>query len=81
MLRALIAHRLGARPRSWRRCAAPCRAPLDALLPLVYDDVAAGLHPVARRSLLAHLIKLRDDGRAVVDGAVDDAAATWRAAG
>ncbi len=32
------------------------------LLPEVYDDVPAALHGVAGRSLLAHLIKLRDDG-------------------
>ena len=45
------------------------RAPdLDALLPVVYDDVPVALHPVARRSLLAHLIKLRHEGRAAADG-------------
>ncbi|MGA8261577.1 MAG: hypothetical protein WB783_15305, partial [Arenicellales bacterium] len=35
----------------------------DVLLPSVYDDVPTAMHGVARRSLLAHLIKLRDDGR------------------
>jgi glyoxylase-like metal-dependent hydrolase (beta-lactamase superfamily II)/8-oxo-dGTP pyrophosphatase MutT (NUDIX family) len=39
-----------------------------ALLPLVYDDVPAALHPVATRSLLAHLVKLRDDGVVVQRG-------------
>ena len=38
--------------------------PLDDLLARVYDDVPAKLHAMARRSLLAHLLKLRDDGRA-----------------
>jgi hypothetical protein len=38
-------------------------ATLEALLPAVYDDVPARLHPVASRSLLAHLIKLRTEGR------------------
>lgn len=36
---------------------------LDTLTPLVYDDVNPALHPVARYSLHAHLIKLRDEGR------------------
>ena len=33
----------------------------------VYDEVAPALHPVAQRSLLAHLLKLEEDGAAVVD--------------
>jgi glyoxylase-like metal-dependent hydrolase (beta-lactamase superfamily II) len=39
-------------------------APAEALLPIVYDDVPQRLHGVALRSLKAHLLKLRDDGRA-----------------
>jgi glyoxylase-like metal-dependent hydrolase (beta-lactamase superfamily II)/8-oxo-dGTP pyrophosphatase MutT (NUDIX family) len=39
----------------------------DALLPLAYDDVPARIHRLARRSLLAHLEKLRLEGRAVED--------------
>ena len=31
----------------------------------VYDEVDPGLHRLASRSLLAHLLKLKDDGRAV----------------
>jgi glyoxylase-like metal-dependent hydrolase (beta-lactamase superfamily II) len=38
-------------------------ATLDGLLPFVYDDVPQGVHPVARRSLHAHLIKLAREGR------------------
>ena len=38
---------------------------LEALLPRVYDDVPAALHGVAARSLLAHLLKLQGEGRAV----------------
>ena len=37
----------------------------DALLAQVYADVPAKLHPMALRSLTAHLQKLRDDGVAV----------------
>ena len=39
-------------------------ATAEELLPRVYDDVNARLHPVAMRSLLAHLIKLQEDERA-----------------
>ncbi|MEX0618475.1 MAG: MBL fold metallo-hydrolase [Pseudohongiellaceae bacterium] len=43
---------------------------LAALTPVVYDDVASHLFPWAERTLLAHLIKLRAEGRAgEVDGA------------
>ncbi len=41
---------------------------IDALLPRVYDDVAALMHPVARLSLEAHLIKLAEDGIVARDG-------------
>ncbi|MEH6559287.1 MAG: MBL fold metallo-hydrolase [Oceanicoccus sp.] len=37
---------------------------LDSLTPLVYDDVDSSLHPIARYSLLAHLLKLEKDQRA-----------------
>lgn len=37
-------------------------AKIEALLPVVYGDVDAALHPVARYSLHAHLLKLADDG-------------------
>lgn len=40
---------------------------LADLLLVVYDDVDPRLRPVAERSLLAHLIKLRDEGRARLD--------------
>ena len=39
--------------------------PMDQLLAAVYDDVPPKLHAMARRSLQAHLLKLRDDGRIV----------------
>jgi glyoxylase-like metal-dependent hydrolase (beta-lactamase superfamily II)/8-oxo-dGTP pyrophosphatase MutT (NUDIX family) len=41
---------------------------IDALVPLAYGDVPARIHPLASRSLLAHLIKLREDGRATQAG-------------
>jgi glyoxylase-like metal-dependent hydrolase (beta-lactamase superfamily II) len=39
------------------------RATLDQLLPRVYDDVRRELHPLARLSLEAHLVKLEREGR------------------
>ena len=41
-------------------------ATIERLLPVVYDDVPQSLHPVAARSLRAHLDKLVIDGRAKV---------------
>ncbi|MDZ7590552.1 MAG: MBL fold metallo-hydrolase [Rubrivivax sp.] len=75
VLRALIAHRLRreAKVVAALRQAGPAR--LDALLPQVYDDVPAALHGVARRSLLAHLLKLLGEGaaRVVAEDDVADA--------
>ena len=42
--------------------AMPARA--EALLPRVYDDVPERMHAMATRSIKAHLLKLRQDGRA-----------------
>ena len=44
---------------------------LDALVARVYDDVDPRLHGIARRSLLAHLLKLQADGE------VDETDAGW----
>ncbi len=67
MVRWLLAHRaereakvvaaLGARPVSL----------VDELLPVVYADVDEAVLPVARLSLLAHLLKLAQDNRAVCE--------------
>ena len=53
---------------------------VDGLVPVVYADVHEALHPVARRSLWAHLRKLVDDGRATVDDPNDIDNAIWRTA-
>lgn len=41
---------------------------LQSLTPLVYDDVAASLHPIAEYSLWAHLIKLQQEERVEPSG-------------
>ena len=43
-------------------------ATLDVLLPVVYADVPVAMHPVARFSLLAHVLKLEEEGRVLRDG-------------
>lgn len=68
VLRALIAHRLKREAKVELALEALGQGTLDELLPRVYDDVPPALHPVARRSLLAHLLKLEADGVADGDG-------------
>jgi hypothetical protein len=41
---------------------------LDDLVPTAYNDVNQALFPVAKRSLLAHLEKLVEEGRARQEG-------------
>lgn len=43
---------------------------LNDLVSYAYDDVSSSLHPLAKRSLLAHLIKLEEEG--VVESRGDD---------
>jgi glyoxylase-like metal-dependent hydrolase (beta-lactamase superfamily II) len=61
--RRLIAHRLKREQKVLDAFAAKNPATLDELVPLVYDDVPQQVHPVARRSLHAHLLKLQGDRR------------------
>ena len=67
-VRRLIAHRLKREQKVVGAFSKKNPATLDELLPIVYDDVPQRVHLVARRSLHAHLLKLRDDGRAVEEG-------------
>ena len=62
-VRRLIAHRLKREQKVIDAVSRANSPTLDELLPLVYDDVPERIHPVARRSLAAHLIKLERDGR------------------
>jgi glyoxylase-like metal-dependent hydrolase (beta-lactamase superfamily II) len=67
-VRKLIAHRTKRERKVVAAFGTRNPATLDDLLPLVYDDVSPGIYPVARRSLHAHLLKLKQDGRAVEEG-------------
>jgi glyoxylase-like metal-dependent hydrolase (beta-lactamase superfamily II) len=69
----IIAHRLKREEKVAERLAAAQPASVDALVASVYDDVDPRLHPVAKGSLLAHLLKLEEDGRAVRDSRAADA--------
>ncbi len=62
-VRRLIAHRLAREAKVLAALARLGRPSLEELLPEVYDDVPAKLHPVAARSLAAHLYKLVAEGR------------------
>ena len=63
-VRRLIKHRLGREQKVLAALHKIGRGDLDTLVPHAYDDVAEKLYPVARRSLLAHLLKLEHEGRA-----------------
>lgn len=69
----LIAHRLRREAKVLSRLQHAGRARLDELLPDVYDDVDARLHPVAIFSLRAHLLKLEEDGLIHRDSPHDEA--------
>jgi len=74
-IQRVIDHRM-AREAKVRRAlgASPVPATLASLLPVVYDDVAPALHPMATLSLQAHLEKLVADGELATDGLI------WRPA-
>ena len=65
-LEQYLAHRLEREGRVAAALAAANRPATAAeLVPLAYPDVSPALHGLAERSLIAHLLKLVQDGRAV----------------
>jgi len=71
-LERLLLHRLARENKVLNALRRAGTVTLEALLPAVYDDVHARLYPVASRSLLAHLIKLK------ADGSLEETPAGWR---
>ena len=68
-MQGIIEHRLAREAKviaALRDLGAPS---MEELLARVYADVPPRLHPMAMRSLTAHLLKLRDDGVAREDSA------------
>jgi glyoxylase-like metal-dependent hydrolase (beta-lactamase superfamily II)/8-oxo-dGTP pyrophosphatase MutT (NUDIX family) len=61
---ALLRHRRAREAKLRRVLMEFDEADVDELLVQVYDDVKSRLHPVARRSLMAHLFHLRQQGQA-----------------
>lgn len=62
IIAATIRHRLAREAKTLRALREAHGGTLDTLVPAVYDDVPAAMHPIARLSLEAHLIKLMEDG-------------------
>jgi glyoxylase-like metal-dependent hydrolase (beta-lactamase superfamily II)/8-oxo-dGTP pyrophosphatase MutT (NUDIX family) len=73
-LERLLIHRLTRENKVLKAVREAGAATLEALVPAVYNDVSPRLHPVASRSLLAHLIKLKTEGR------VEQEQSKWRLA-
>jgi glyoxylase-like metal-dependent hydrolase (beta-lactamase superfamily II)/8-oxo-dGTP pyrophosphatase MutT (NUDIX family) len=68
MVERVLVHRLARENKVLSQLGAHGPLALEDLLPHVYDDVPAKLHPVASRSLLAHLLKLRGESRVAEAG-------------
>ena len=68
VVKRTIAHRLQREAKVVDALRSVGAGTLEALLPVVYSDVPERMHPVAARSLRAHLLKRRADGRAVESG-------------
>lgn len=64
----LVRHRLAREAKVGGAVSAHPGATLGELVKVVYDDVDTGRHPVAERSLLAHLQKLERDSRIACRG-------------
>ncbi len=78
VIAAVIEHRLARERRVLEALDVAGEASVDELVPAVYSDVDAGLFPVARLSLWAHLRKLAAEGMALEDTAA--AVPTYRSA-
>ncbi len=64
-IQSLIQHRLRREAKVLASLPHSTPADLPTLVRTVYDDVPPHLHPLAERSLLAHLIKLESESRAL----------------
>jgi hypothetical protein len=62
-IQSIIRHRLSRESKVIRCIENKNNSNIDELLLSVYDDVPEMLHPIAKMSLLAHLIKLEEEGR------------------
>jgi hypothetical protein len=67
LVRAFIAHRRH-REDQILDCLAAGGMTIDAMVPIIYADVAPALHPAAARSTYAHLLHLVETGRVRSNG-------------
>ncbi len=65
IIEGLIQHRLMRERKALDKLQSLAPCTLDVLTPAVYDEVPAFLHGLARHSLTAHLLKLRDEGQVI----------------
>ncbi len=65
VLSQTIAHRLRREQKVVSALSEIKAAAMEALVLKVYDDVPVFMHPIAQQSLLAHLLKLEVEGRAL----------------
>ena len=66
-IQGLIDHRLGREAKVISSMQGRGEKQLEDWVPLVYDDVDPSLHPIAKFSLWAHLLKLEKEQRARID--------------
>ena len=60
----LIAHRQSRENKIWAALQQVKKGDLDDLVIVAYQDVDASIHPIAKLSLWAHLLKLEKESRA-----------------
>ena len=70
VLESLRAHRMAREEKILRALRAAHSATIEALIPVVYDDVTTDRHPWARLTMEAHLIKLEREGRVTLGSGV-----------
>ena len=75
-VRELIAHR-NMRDRQILACLAKGLSTIPAMVGDIYAATDPRLHPAARRSVLAHIVRLVGQGRVGCDRAPDETAAYW----
>ncbi len=78
VLRGYIGHRLARERAVQAALSARHQASVDEIVADVYTDVREELHPIARYSVWAHLLKLREEGEAS-SPEPDEISAPWRA--
>jgi hypothetical protein len=62
VIESIIRHRLSREAKVLRRLEDVGDIDLESLTAIVYDDVPEQLHPIAKFSLEAHLLKLLNEG-------------------